>query len=344
MTRKSTYEILYDNFLSKLPEKYAIKLGRAFLKLPIEYLGSYEIPDERLGVRIGEFPFIYKFPNPVILAACYHEPYIIKKAMKLGFGGVTLKVTKERKKGDPYAIVRRGEGFVNCVGFENLGMEEYRKFLESYKRTKPLILNITGDGIYEYFDVIEYLEKYADMFELNISCPNTESGLKFSKHPEKTLDLFRGSRELTNKPLIVKLSPDREFEENNYKKIIPYAIDSEMDVINFGNTELVKEERLPKGFGGWSGPELFENTLRDVEKIYRNFGRYIFVMATGGIYNPERAYKAIAKGATCISSATGPSKKGSLFAKGINRYLLEKVEEYGLDSVEDLVGFELRGS
>jgi len=67
-------------------------------------------------------------------------------------------------------------------------------------------------------------------------------------------------------------------------------------------------------------------------------------MATGGICSPERAYKAIAKGATCISSATGPSKKGSLFAKGINRYLLEKVEEYGLDSVEDLVGFELRGS
>lgn len=342
MTRKSTYEILYDNFLSKIPEKYAIKLGRAFLKLPIEYLGSYDIPDERLNVRMGAFPFIYQFPNPVILAACYHEPYIIKKAMELGFGGVTLKVTKERKEGNPEpTIVKRGEGFVNCVGFKNPGMEECKKFLESYKRPKPLILNITGDGISEYFDVIEYLEGHADMFELNISCPNTESGLKFSKYPEKTLDLFRGSRELTVKPLIVKLSPDREFEENNYRKIIPYAIDSGVDVVNFGNTELVKEERLSKGFGGLSGPELCENVLRNVEKIYKNFGEYLWIMATGGIDSPEKSYKAIAKGASCVSYVTGFVTKGPFLAKMTNKYLLEKVEEHGLDSIENMVGFEV---
>ena len=73
--------------------------------------------------------------------------------------------------------------FRNCLGFRNPGMEKTREFLEGYEREKPLILNITGDSIDEYCKVIEGLQDYTDMIELNISCPNTENGLYFSENP-----------------------------------------------------------------------------------------------------------------------------------------------------------------
>ncbi|NIO23297.1 MAG: hypothetical protein GTN38_04705 [Candidatus Aenigmarchaeota archaeon] len=334
--KRNAYEKLYSGFLSKFPEDYAINLGRSFLRFPIEFLGRYETDDERLLTKIGNC----ELPNPVVLAACYHEPYIIKKAMKLGFGGVTLKVTKHPKgwNSEP-TIVRRGEGFVNCVGFENLGMEGYKKFLGSYRKPKPLILNITGDGITEYLDVIRGMEGYADMFELNISCPNTETGLNFSKYPENAKELFRESRNLTEKPIIIKLSPDREFVENNYRRIIPYAIDSGVHSVNFGNTRSFEDERLSMGSGGLSGPDLYENMLVNVERIYDKFGKHLKIIATGGIDRPERAYEAIVGGATCVSYVTGFVTRGPLLAKGINRHLSEKLDEQGMESIDDLVGF-----
>ncbi|NIO20675.1 MAG: hypothetical protein GTN76_08035 [Candidatus Aenigmarchaeota archaeon] len=334
--KRNAYEKLYSGFLSKFPEDYAINLGRSFLRFPIEFLGRYETDDGRLLTKIGNC----ELPNLVILSACYHEPHIIKKAMRLGFGGVTLKVTKYPKKGNREpTIVRRGEGFVNCVGFENLGMEGYKKFLKSHRRKKPIILNITGDNKNEYLDVVSGLENYADMFELNISCPNTENGMNFSKYPEKVKDLFRESRNLTEKPIIIKLSPDKEFEENNYKRIIPYAVDSGIDVVNFGNTRSFKDERLSIGSGGLSGPNLYENVLMNVERIYDKFGRYLKIIATGGIDSPEKAYEAIVRGATCVSYVTGFVTKGPFLAKGINKHLSEKLDEQGMESIGDLVGF-----
>jgi len=334
--KRNAYEKLYSGFLSKFPEYYAINLGRSFLRFPIEFLGRYETDDERLNVNIKDC----KLTNPVILSACYHEPYIIRKVMKLGFGGVTLKATKYPKKGNPEpTIVRRGEGFVNCVGFENLGMEEYKKFLKSYRRKKPIIVNIIGNDANEYLDVVSELENYVDIFELNISCPNTKNGMNFSKYPEKAKGLFRESRNLTEKPIIIKLSPDKEFEENNYKRIIPYAVDSGIDVVNFGNTRSVKDENLSMGSGGLSGPNLYENMLMNVERIYDKFGKYLKIIATGGIDYPEKAYEAIVRGATCVSYVTGFVTKGPLLVKRMNKHLSEKLDEQGMESIDDLVGF-----
>ena len=339
MTRKSTYEILYDNFLSKLPEKYAIKLGRNFLRLPIEVIGDYETGDQRLHTKIGDC----ELPNPVILSACYHEPHIIRRAMKLGFGAVTLKVTKYPKKGNPEpTIVRRGEGFVNCVGLKNLGLEVYRKFLKAYRQPKPLIINLNGRKMR---DVIENLDDYADIFEVNISCPNTEYGLELTRDLYMLTLFLNNIVGLTKKPKIIKLSPSKEFEERNQS--IANQASPDVDAINFGNTMSVEERGLSMGKGGLSGPELYENMLRNVENLYEWFRRTrrdIKIIATGGIDSPEKAYKAITKGATCVSYVTGFVTKGPSLAKRINKYLLEKLDEHDLDSIDEMVGIEVKDS
>jgi dihydroorotate dehydrogenase (NAD+) catalytic subunit len=320
-----------------MPERYAIKLGRNFLRFPLELFGRYETCDDRLHVRIKNC----ELPNPVVLAACYHEPYIIKRAMRLGFGGVTLKVTRERRAGNPEPVIaRRGEGFVNCVGFKNPDMEGYENFLKHFERTRPLILNIAGNEIDDYLEVIANLEQYADMLELNISCPNTKTGLNLSKRPEEARALFREGRKLTGKPISVKLSPEKEFEESNYGKIVPYAINAGLKAVNFGNTRYVKEERLSMGGGGLSGPELYDNVIHNIEKIHKKFGKDIKIIATGGIDNPEKACQAITKGATCVSYVSGFVTKGPMLARRINAYLSQRLDYYGLDSFTYMVGIE----
>ncbi len=308
-----TYRFFYDNFLSELPEGLAISLGRGLLRLPIECLPVFEADDPELRTSLSGC----ELPNPVILAACYHQPWIIRKASKMGFGAVTLKVTKNPRKGPRPNMVRRGEGFVNCVGFENAGMEKTREFLKDY-RGVPIILNITGDSIDEYCEVIEGLQDYADMVELNISCPNIEKGLYFSENPRHAKELFKESVNLSKKPLIVKLS------RGENREIISNALDSGIRIVNYANTLPVKEKGLPTGFGGLSGPELYEDTILNVKRIRKEFGGYLQIIATGGIDSGEKGYRAKESGASAISYITGFITRGPFLAREINEYLLSR--------------------
>lgn len=308
-----TYRFFYDNFLSELPEDLAITIGRGLLRIPIEHLPVFEADVPELRTDLGGC----ELPNPVIMAACYHQPWIIKKASRMGFGAVTLKVTKNPRKGTKPNIVRRGEGFVNCVGFENLGMEETREFLKGYGGV-PMIVNITGDSIDEYCEVIEGLQDYADMIELNISCPNIEKGLYFSENPIQAIELFREVNKVGKKPLIVKLS------RGESKEIISKAVDSGIGIVNYANTLPVREKRLPVGSGGLSGPELYEDTIRIVKKIRKEFGENLYIIATGGIDSGGKAYRAMESGASAISYITGFITRGPFLAREINEYLLSR--------------------
>ncbi len=307
-----TYRFFYDNFLSELPEDLAIGIGRGLLRLPLEHLPVFEVDEPGLRTNLGSC----EIKNPVIIAACYHQPWIIRKASKMGFGAVTLKVTKKPSKGNPKPnIVRRGNGFVNCLGFENPGMEKTKEFLRGYKGV-PTILNITGDSIDEYCEVIECLQNYADMIELNISCPNTENGLYFSENSEQAKELFKESRKVSSKPLIVKLS------RGDNKEIIYKAIDSGIEIVNYANTLPVENERLSIGSGGLSGPELYEDTILNVKSIREDFGKDLYIIATGGIDSGKKAYRAMESGANAVSYVTGFITKGPLLAREINEYLL----------------------
>jgi dihydroorotate dehydrogenase (NAD+) catalytic subunit len=320
------YGFFYDNFLNGIPEGLAVPLGRGLLRmLPVGGLPVFESEvgdgDDDLGTELGGC----RLPNPVILAACYHQPWIIRKLSGMGFGAVTLKVTREPKRGNPRPnIVRRGEGFVNCLGFGNPGMERTRRFLKgygSYGRKKPLILNVTGDSIGEYCEVIGGLQDYADMIELNISCPNTETGTYFSANPGLAGELFREAAAVSRKPLIVKLSRAREHQEANHRETIPRAVDAGIRVVNYANTLPVCEERLSAGRGGLSGPELYEDTLRSVKRISEGFGEDLQVIATGGMDSGEKARELMEAGAGAVSYVSGLITRGPFLAREIKDHL-----------------------
>src|SRR5207247_7141470 len=99
--------------------------------------------------------------------------------------------------------------------------------------------------------------------------------------------LLRAVRAATDKPLVVKLSPD--FADANEAEIIPAALEAGIRIVNYGNTRRVEDRRLSQGSGGLSGPDLFPSTLENLRRTRARFVRDLEILATGGVGAPPHA-------------------------------------------------------
>lgn len=319
------YRLFYDGVLSRLPEPAAIAFGQAALRrLPFDRLGLFRRDDSRLAVTLGGV----RLPNPLILAAMYYDRRILARAMGLGFGAVTTKtITSAPRPGHPLPNLVRvrtaaGPGLVNCNGFQNPGLEAFRRTIAGLPHRLPLIISVAGESAADYLELAGALAPFADLVELNISSPNTRLVYAWSAQPRELREMLEQTGKAAAVPLIVKLSPD--FAEVNEREIIPAALDAGVRVINYGNTRRVDEPRLSQGFGGLSGPEIFPATLANVRRTRQRFGLTLDLIATGGVDSPDKALQLLEAGATAIGYFTGFITRGPLLARQILERLLER--------------------
>jgi len=251
----------------------------------------------------------------------YYDTAILRRAMGLGWGAVTAKsITPGPRPGHPEPNLVRietaeGPGLVNCNGFKNPGLEAYRVALAGLPHRVPLIVAAAGESAEDYVRVVEGLQEFGDLVEINISSPNTKLVYGWSTRPHELKDVFRAVRAATRKPLIVKISPD--FRETNEEITIPAALDAGITIVNYGNTRRVEEPRLSQRSGGLSGPALFATTLENVRRVRERFGDRLELIATGGIDSPEKARQALAAGATACGIFTGFITRGPLLPRRI---------------------------
>jgi dihydroorotate dehydrogenase len=331
------YRVVYHGFLARLPEATAVRLGQAALRmLPVETLAGPTRDDPRLAVDLAGV----RLPNPVILSSMYYDVTILRKAMALGFGAVTTKsITVGSRPGHPEPNLVRlaspeGPGFVNCNGFRNPGLEAFRADLSRLPHRRPLIVSVAGETPEEYRRLVESLEPFADLVELNISSPNTRLVYELSSAPERVRTLLRAVRNATRKPIIVKLSPD--FPEENRRAIVPGVLEAGIDVVNFGNTRRVTEARLSQGAGGISGPALLANVLVTLRELRRALGPARGLIATGGIDSPASALAALEAGADAVSYFTAFVTRGPTLPRRICDALLAELDARKLQRLGDL--------
>ncbi len=312
------YRALYQAVLARLPERAAVALGQWGLRmLPLDRLPIFRNTDPRLAITLCGV----RLPNPLILSSMYYDTTILRRAMGLGFGAVTTKsITPQPRPGHPRPNLVRiqtaeGPGLVNCNGFENPGLEAYRRALATLPHRVPLIVAAAGESVEDYVRVVEGLEEFSDLIEINISSPNTRLVYEWSTRPAELKGLFMAVRAATRKPLIVKVSPD--FRETNEETTIPVALDAGVGIVNCGNTRRVEEPRLSQRAGGLSGPALFHATLENVRRLRDRFGDRVEIIATGGIDAPDKALQALAAGATACALFTGFITRGPLLARRI---------------------------
>ena len=321
-TIAALYRFLYAAFLSRLPEPVAVSLGQNFLRLlPLDRLSYFRLDDPRLAITLGGVPL----SNPVILAAMYYDPTILERAMGLGFGAVTAKsITIQARPGHPQPNLVRtstdaGPGLVNCNGFQNPGLERFRASVASLPHRVPLIVSVAGETIGDYVKLVRELGPLGELVEFNISSPNTRLVYEWSRKPDELVTLLREVRRATEKPLIVKLSPD--FAETNEREIIPAALDAGIRIVNYGNTRKVTNRRLSQGEGGLSGPDIFPTTLENLRRTRRVFGGDLEIIATGGVDSPDKAARLLDDGATAVGYFTGFVTRGPILA----RLILERL-------------------
>jgi dihydroorotate dehydrogenase (NAD+) catalytic subunit len=126
---------------------------------------------------------------------------------------VSKTVTLAPRQGNPPPrLWELGAGMINSIGLPNKGLE---RFLAEdlpwlANLPVPVIVNVMGFSHDEVAELVGALTERAEAvaLELNVSCPNVESGQVMGADPKEIELLLHRVRPLTYKPLIVKLTPN----------------------------------------------------------------------------------------------------------------------------------------
>jgi dihydroorotate dehydrogenase (NAD+) catalytic subunit len=126
---------------------------------------------------------------------------------------VSKTVTVEPRQGNPPPrLWELAGGMMNSIGLPNKGLEGFltEDLPTLAELPVPLIVNVMGFTREEVAQLVSAFAPREEVaaLELNVSCPNVETGLVMGADPRETASLLERVRRLTDKPLIVKLSPN----------------------------------------------------------------------------------------------------------------------------------------
>ncbi len=252
--------------------------------------------------------------NPVIAASGtfgygyeFAELYDINCLGSFSFKGTTLE---PRHGNDVPRIAECPSGMLNSVGLQNPGVdaviaEELPKLRKSFH--KPVMANVSGFSTEEYAEVTRRLDEsdMSDMigwFEINISCPNVHGGgMSFGTDPLMAGEVVKAVRKVTEKPLIIKLSPN----VTDVVAIARACEDAGADGVSLINTLMGMRFDLKTGkpllaniTGGLSGPAVLPVALRMVYQVANSVN--IPVIGMGGISKAEDVLEMMMAGATAV--------------------------------------------
>jgi dihydroorotate dehydrogenase (NAD+) catalytic subunit len=130
---------------------------------------------------------------------------------------VSKTITLHPRAGNPPPrLFEAPAGLINSIGLPNKGLEGYLEHeLPGIAALltacgAPLITNVMGSSAGEIATLLERCDEREEIaaFELNVSCPNVETGLDIGADPIALERVVRAVRPATRKPLIVKLTPN----------------------------------------------------------------------------------------------------------------------------------------
>jgi dihydroorotate dehydrogenase (NAD+) catalytic subunit len=223
---------------------------------------------------------------------------------------VSKTVTLEPRQGNPPPrLWEVAGGLMNSIGLPNKGLDGY---LEHDLPTLaalpvPLIVNVMGFSREEVARLVAAFSERPEVsaLELNVSCPNVETGLVMGADPDETARLVERVRPLTGKPLIVKLTPNASDVPN----VAAAAEDAGADALSLINTlrGMALDPRTGKPWlggvtGGVSGPAVRAIALAQVHAVAQVVE--IPIVGMGGVQSGRDARDLIEAGATLVAVGT----------------------------------------
>ncbi len=299
----------------------------------------YEDSDPALQTRVAGI----ELKNPFGLAAGYDKNGEITKSMvDLGFGFVVVGSVRPRfHPGNPRPwFVRKAydDGLVNAMGLPSKGVSYVRERLGEEAPRVPLFVSIAGDTASEFATVREGLDGLASSWEVNISCPNTETGRTFEEDPGALTELLDLLRPFPDRPFL-KFSPYlRETDRDRTLEMARLAVRRGFPNFVLTNTLAMPELGVGSAQGGLSGRPLFPLALQAVQDFRAEFGDQVQVIGVGGVTTGEEAFQMIAAGAQAVEILTALIVRGPGVVGRLCRELSEVLRANGLENVREAVG------
>jgi dihydroorotate dehydrogenase (NAD+) catalytic subunit len=255
--------------------------------------------------------------HPVINGSGTFDPIAARRAfgdellLKFPFSAFVSKtITPEPRAGNPPPrLWETPSGLINSIGLPNKGLAG---FLESHlpelaELPVPRIVSVMGRSHDEFVRLVEGVggREEVSALELNVSCPNVQSGLIVGESPEEARSLLERVRPLTAKPLIVKLTP-------NIADPVAVALAAQeggADAVSLINTLRAAAAdphtggaSLGGGTGGLSGPAVRAVALAQVSAV--SAAASVPVIAMGGISTGREAADMLRAGAQIVAVGT----------------------------------------
>jgi dihydroorotate dehydrogenase (NAD+) catalytic subunit len=223
---------------------------------------------------------------------------------------VSKTVTLEPRQGNPPPrLWEVAGGLMNSIGLPNKGLDGYLEHDLPILAALPvpLFVNVMG---FSREAVARLVEAFAvrpevSALELNVSCPNVETGLVMGADPDDTARLVRRVRPLTDKPLIVKLTPNA----SDVPAVAAAAEGAGADAVSLINTlrGMALDPRTAKPWlggvtGGVSGPAVRAIAVAQVHAVAQVVG--IPIVGMGGVQSGRDARDLIEAGATLVAIGT----------------------------------------
>jgi dihydroorotate dehydrogenase (NAD+) catalytic subunit len=223
---------------------------------------------------------------------------------------VSKTVTLEPRQGNPPPrLWEVAGGLMNSIGLPNKGLDGYLEHdLPALAALPvPLIVNVMGFSREEVGQLVEAFAERAEVsaLELNVSCPNVETGLVMGADPDETAQLVTRVRPLTDKPLIVKLTPNA----SDVPSVAVAAQAAGADAVSLINTlrGMALDPRTGKPWlggvtGGVSGPAVRAIALAQVHAVAQVVE--IPIVGMGGVQSARHARDLLEAGATLVAVGT----------------------------------------
>jgi dihydroorotate dehydrogenase (NAD+) catalytic subunit len=223
---------------------------------------------------------------------------------------VSKTITLAPRQGNPPPrLWETPAGMINSIGLPNKGLvgflaEDLPKLAEL---PVPLCVSVMGFSRDELAGLVKQVATHDEvaLIELNFSCPNVETGLIMGADPSETARSVERLRPLTDKPLIVKLTPNA----TDPAAVAEAAEAAGADGVSLINTlkgmalhPRTGEPWLGAGSGGVSGPSVRAIALAQVRSVCERVS--IPAIGMGGIASGSDARDFLVAGARCVAVGT----------------------------------------
>ena len=294
-----------------------------------------------------------KFKNPLIgssgtfgFGTEYAPLFDVNKLGGISSKGLTLE---PRQGNSGIRLWETPSGLMNSIGLQNPGIPHFieHELPEMMALDAVTIANLSGSTLESYVEGAKLLDKTdVPVIELNISCPNVAAGgAAFGMSCTAAHTATKAVREVTKKPLLVKLTPQSPELIDVALSCIKAGADGISLCNSFQGVAIDIETGRPvfdKIKAGFGGPAVRPIAVRLVYELVQAINQLpenerVPVVAIGGVAGWQDVVEFIMAGATAVQVGTNTFANPMTMLECIEG-LAEFMKRKGYKNIQEMKG------